>query len=59
MCIVMEGYDIGQSPRRVVLSNVDLHRCRLDLSIIANIIEPYLINPTEGNLKGKTGYFLS
>ncbi|GAB7354190.1 hypothetical protein MBLNU459_g4742t1 [Dothideomycetes sp. NU459] len=25
--------------------------------IIANIIEPYLINPTEGDLKGKTGYF--
>ncbi|KAK1139964.1 hypothetical protein N8T08_011041 [Aspergillus melleus] len=25
--------------------------------IIANIIEPYLINPTEANLKGKTAYF--
>lgn len=25
--------------------------------IIANIIEPYLINPTEANLKGETAYF--
>lgn len=25
--------------------------------IIANIIEPYLINPTEANLKGKTAFF--
>ena len=25
--------------------------------IIANVIEPYLINPTEANLKGKTAYF--
>ncbi|KAK3678550.1 hypothetical protein LTR78_001848 [Recurvomyces mirabilis] len=25
--------------------------------IVANVIEPYLINPTEGNLKGKTAYF--
>ena len=25
--------------------------------IIANVIEPYLINPTEGNLKGKTAFF--
>lgn len=25
--------------------------------IIANIIEPYLINPTEADLKGKTAYF--
>ena len=25
--------------------------------IIANIIEPYLINPTEANLKGQTAYF--
>ncbi|KAK5113205.1 hypothetical protein LTR62_003541 [Meristemomyces frigidus] len=26
-------------------------------NVIANVIEPYLINPTEGNLKGKTAYF--
>lgn len=25
--------------------------------IVANVIEPYLINPTEANLKGKTAYF--
>lgn len=25
--------------------------------IVANVIEPYLINPTEANLKGKTGFF--
>ncbi|KAG2416920.1 hypothetical protein HFD88_008137 [Aspergillus terreus] len=25
--------------------------------IIGNIVEPYLINPTEANLKGKTAYF--
>ncbi|TKA67485.1 hypothetical protein B0A55_08596 [Friedmanniomyces simplex] len=27
------------------------------VQIIANTVEPYLINPTEGNLKGKTAYF--
>ena len=27
------------------------------MQIIANTIEPYLINPTEANLKGKTAYF--
>ncbi|KAK5129742.1 hypothetical protein LTR08_002918 [Meristemomyces frigidus] len=27
------------------------------VQIIANTIEPYLINPTEANLKGKTAYF--
>lgn len=25
--------------------------------VVANVIQPYLINPTEGNLKGKTAYF--
>lgn len=27
------------------------------VSLISNIIQPYLINPGEGNLKGKTGFF--
>lgn len=51
--IISETSSLGLRAKSVCLSRNVYNITQ----IIANIIEPYLINPTEANLKGETAYF--
>ncbi|KAF9883496.1 hypothetical protein FE257_003410 [Aspergillus nanangensis] len=51
--IISETSSIQLRAKSVCLAR-NVYNCT---QIIANIVEPYLINPTEADLKGKTAYF--
>lgn len=51
--IISETSSLGLRAKSVCLSRNVYNITQ----IIANVIEPYLINPTEANLKGETAYF--
>ncbi|KAF2161413.1 hypothetical protein M409DRAFT_69770 [Zasmidium cellare ATCC 36951] len=51
--IISETSSLGLRAKSVCLSRNVYNITQ----IVANVIEPYLINPTEGGLKGQTAYF--
>lgn len=51
--IISETSSVALRPKSVALAR----NCYNFVQLISNIIEPYLINPTELNLKGKTAWF--